>query len=525
MGYTPENNPYIPGDPYSYDLKWIIQQIKAWKDPEASAAQAKASAEAAAASATEAASYAAMVQNIVITPEMYGAVGDGVTDDTAAVQAAIDDELPIYVSQNYLVSGITCAHDLFMFGPGSFKASTPVIKLFDITGNNIYIDGITVDGQALVAQLITANGSGNATIINCIAHNTNNDQIVPVSACDGILISGYAKITVENCKVYDINRTNTNPGIISSVGIVAQTDGQAIIVNNYIENVACSQETTDCDGIYVTAASSPITDPPTVATIENNIIIDPTGRFVKTQCKVATIKNNKCELINCTSGLFFKAFDFQWGGGEASDNDISFGNKIGSSSMFVHADYNINQNRTLRIVGNKLSDFGGNLRSLFHADGSTVNGIVEVSNNIAIGTVVYYALNLQSTNAPELQFICKKNEAPWYRFINTSLSDLTKVYLNITDNICTYSSRPPIFTGAVSCNNIVLKNNVNFGVLTNTTVTLQATGNCEFTHSAANSYITNYPGTLGARAWIKQVDYDRVIYADLTNAATGVFSI
>lgn len=28
MPYSPENNPYIPGDPYSYDLKWIIQQIK-----------------------------------------------------------------------------------------------------------------------------------------------------------------------------------------------------------------------------------------------------------------------------------------------------------------------------------------------------------------------------------------------------------------------------------------------------------------------------------------------------------------
>lgn len=28
MTYTPENNPYIPGDPYSYDLKWIVAEIK-----------------------------------------------------------------------------------------------------------------------------------------------------------------------------------------------------------------------------------------------------------------------------------------------------------------------------------------------------------------------------------------------------------------------------------------------------------------------------------------------------------------
>lgn len=28
MAYNPNNNPYVPGDPYSYDLKWIVQQIK-----------------------------------------------------------------------------------------------------------------------------------------------------------------------------------------------------------------------------------------------------------------------------------------------------------------------------------------------------------------------------------------------------------------------------------------------------------------------------------------------------------------
>lgn len=30
MAYSPENNPYIPGDPYSYDLKWMVSQIKKW---------------------------------------------------------------------------------------------------------------------------------------------------------------------------------------------------------------------------------------------------------------------------------------------------------------------------------------------------------------------------------------------------------------------------------------------------------------------------------------------------------------
>lgn len=28
MAYSPENNPYIPGDPYSYDLKWLVDKVK-----------------------------------------------------------------------------------------------------------------------------------------------------------------------------------------------------------------------------------------------------------------------------------------------------------------------------------------------------------------------------------------------------------------------------------------------------------------------------------------------------------------
>lgn len=28
MAYSPQNNPYIPGDPYSYDLKWIVDRMK-----------------------------------------------------------------------------------------------------------------------------------------------------------------------------------------------------------------------------------------------------------------------------------------------------------------------------------------------------------------------------------------------------------------------------------------------------------------------------------------------------------------
>lgn len=77
MGYTP-NNPLVPGDPYSYDLKWMVEKIKEWKDPldsaenaAASAAEAKESKNDAAASALAAASSAADSANSAFTSRSF----------------------------------------------------------------------------------------------------------------------------------------------------------------------------------------------------------------------------------------------------------------------------------------------------------------------------------------------------------------------------------------------------------------------------------------------------------------------
>lgn len=63
MGYSPENNPYIPGDPYSYDLKWMVQKINEWKDPLDSAEKAAQSAEEAAQQVILAADQVVLAEN------------------------------------------------------------------------------------------------------------------------------------------------------------------------------------------------------------------------------------------------------------------------------------------------------------------------------------------------------------------------------------------------------------------------------------------------------------------------------
>ena len=46
MGYTPENNPYIPGDPYSYDLAWMVEEVKKAQNIEAASDENRKQAEA-----------------------------------------------------------------------------------------------------------------------------------------------------------------------------------------------------------------------------------------------------------------------------------------------------------------------------------------------------------------------------------------------------------------------------------------------------------------------------------------------
>ena len=66
-----------------------------------------------------------LAPEIYVTPETYGAVGDGITNDTTALQAAINTGLPVYLSLTYLYTtelSITTSNQL-LYGPGILRPS------------------------------------------------------------------------------------------------------------------------------------------------------------------------------------------------------------------------------------------------------------------------------------------------------------------------------------------------------------------------------------------------------------------
>ena len=97
-----------------------------------------------------------------VTPEDYGAVGDGVTDDSQAVQDACDAGYAVYFASGktyYLASTVTIDHDCHLFGGegATIKTKTP-------TGGTVN-DAIVVSGTLKKTTTLTSdyNAVGTAT--------------------------------------------------------------------------------------------------------------------------------------------------------------------------------------------------------------------------------------------------------------------------------------------------------------------------------------------------------------------------
>lgn len=115
----------FPGTDYeSFNYEWIIGKLKELKD---SVAAAKASEEIAAESAIAAAASAeqaaqAVETSLFITPEMFGAIGDGVTDDS---QAFIDAFEYCLRSEPEVSSYLGCR--TILCGPKTYLIKNPIV--------------------------------------------------------------------------------------------------------------------------------------------------------------------------------------------------------------------------------------------------------------------------------------------------------------------------------------------------------------------------------------------------------------
>ena len=135
----------------------------------------------------------AVLDNLPVNVKHFGAKGDGVTDDTEAIQEAINSNSPVINIPMgiYLVEGLIIPSNKIIVGTGSSsiikqKADTTLYKHpIEINGaSNIIVEKIVIDGNS-ENQTVDSSKHGvyllecdNITIRDCIIQNHNGEGIM-----------------------------------------------------------------------------------------------------------------------------------------------------------------------------------------------------------------------------------------------------------------------------------------------------------------------------------------------------------
>lgn len=232
-----------------------------------------------------------------VTPEMFGAVGDGVHDDTNAIQTALLSDNVFFPEGTYLVKTNDSerisvpSNRILLFhknaklkGINENKSTGSILLLLNV--NNVSINGGNFEGDVLentneaegANNGIYISGSNNIVISDC--HFTN-------CFTDGIYSIGVNNLLIDNCTFYHMGR--------SAAGC---TGGENVTIRNCVANDifrASPKSGFDCEPNFATDKAKNIT-------IDNCTVSNAALPFYIRLANLGTEKHDiNVKFLNCTS--------------------------------------------------------------------------------------------------------------------------------------------------------------------------------------------------------------------------------
>ncbi|MDQ6481617.1 right-handed parallel beta-helix repeat-containing protein, partial [Dyadobacter sp. LHD-138] len=326
-----------------------------------------------------------------VTPEMFGAKGDGVSDDRRSIQSALNFNSPtIQFSGTYLISGpLNIPSDKRLIGQESVITAPSGTFFTGLNINaqrNIYVEGLRIranDGQDAFDYAIHINDSKNIEINRCQISNIGKEPEGPESGL-GIYLSGSVKASpsgnfgCENIKITNNIITNIKGyGNVRGDFVLVTGSDNVIIDNNYFDTcrrqgIAVADYSTNIkitnNSIYNTYLDGIDVEPDTISNVGFITMLN------------NTIKNFGCK-PGSTIGVQFYGIDchkFHY------NVDIT-GNTIIAKSANALAGINCeNGSGQIKIIGNTIE--GNNLlaNGIVLYSGSGARDLI-IANNVVKG--------------------------------------------------------------------------------------------------------------------------------------------